>query len=231
MKPFSVEIYSDIVCPWCYIGKRNIEAGLAYYRQTYPNERQPEVRWMPFQLQAALPPEGVDRVEYMKRRFPGQARPEEAFASVIRAGAKLDLEYRFDRIKVQPNTINAHRLTRYAARHGLEDQMMERLFEAFFRNGENVADKAVLCDIGVELGLERDALTAYMESDLDADWVREADARAKRIGVTTVPFLVLNDRKGASAIQKPDDILSVLRWARRDAARPTWLPKLFGRRF
>lgn len=225
MKPFKVEIYSDVVCPWCYVGKRNIEAALEYYRNAYPDERQPEVSWMPYQLHASLPAEGVDRIEYMKRRFPGQARPEEAFASVMKAGVKLGLDYRFDRIRVQPNTVDAHRLTRLAERYGVEDFVVERLFEAFFRDGENVSDKAFLCRVAVEAGLEEDLARAYLESEQDADWVRKTDANAKRLGITTVPFLVLNGRKGASAIQKPNDIFEILRWARRDAARPAWMPK------
>lgn len=231
MKPFSVEIYSDIVCPWCYVSKRNIDAALEYYRQAYPNERQPEVKWMPFQLHPDLPPQGVPRGQFMKQRSGGEKNPAEERDRLMRAAAKVNRICNFDRITVQPNTLSAHRLARYAARHGVENQVAERLFEAFFRNGENISDTDVLCAIGAEAGLDRGALAAYLASDEDMDWVQEADAHAKEIGVSTIPFIVLNDRQGVSAIQEPDALFKLLEWARRDAARPTWVPRLFGRRF
>lgn len=231
MKPFSVEIYSDTVCPWCYISKRNIDAALEYYKQAYPNERQPEVQWMPFQLHPDLPPEGVPREQFMKQRTDSGDNPAEGRARLLRAAARVNRTCDFDRIRVQPNTLNAHRLTRYAARQGVADQVAERLFAAFFRHGENISDPAVLCAIGAEVGLDRNAIAAYLASDEDMDWVREADAHAKEIGVSTIPFLVFNDRKGVSAIQEPEALVELLQWARRDAARPSWLPRLFGRRF
>ena len=140
MRPFKVEIYSDMVCPWCYIGKRNVEAALKYYQRAYPEERQPEVFWMPYLLHASIPREGMDRKEYLKRRFPGDANSPEMFDRVIRAGKGVGLEYRFDLITRQPNSINAHRLIRFAGQHQAPDSVVEAIFNAYFLQGKDVSD-------------------------------------------------------------------------------------------
>lgn len=223
MKPFKVEIYSDVVCPWCYVGKRNITSALNYYQHAYPDERQPEVVWMPYMLHATIPREGLDRKEYLRRRMPG-ANAVESHERVARAGRKVGIEFRFDRIEVQPNTTDAHRLIRFAGRHGVEDAMAERLFQAFFIEGENVSDRGLLVKAGTDIGLDEDETTAYLASEMDTDWVVKQDARGKRRGISTVPFLVLNERKGASAVQTADQLFQALKWARKDTARPSWVP-------
>lgn len=225
-KVFKVEIYSDVVCPWCYVGKRYVESALEYYRHTYPTELQPEVVWLPYQLHAKLPPQGVDRAEYLKRRYPGQSSAQEMFGAVIKAGRQVGIEYRFDRITVQPNTTNAHRLIRFAEQRGQRAGVVEGLFSAYFVEGRNLSDNEELVSIGVANGLEREQLAAYLASDVDAEWVHEVDARAKYLGITTVPFMVLNGRKGFSANQPPDVIFEALRWARKDYARPSWWPRI-----
>lgn len=224
-KSFKVEIYSDIVCPWCYVGKRYIESALEYYRQTYPNEIQPEVHWLPYQLHSALPREGVDRHEYLKRRYPGQANSLEMFSKVIKAGHKMGITYNFDEIKVQPNTVDAHRLVRFAERHGVREKAVELLFRAYFVEGHNISDADELIAIAESCGLGREEFAAYLGSDVDVEWVKRADAHAKALGITTVPFAVLNGRKGMSANMPADRIFEAFRWARKDFARPKWLPR------
>lgn len=224
MKPFTVEIYSDVVCPWCYVGKRYIESALDYYRKCFEGERQPEVTWLPYQLHASLPREGVDRREYLKRRYPGQPNGPEMFAPVARAGRRMGIEYRFDLIEVQPNTVDAHRLMRFAERHGLRDAVSEPVYQAYFLKGQNLSSREVLVAIGRDAGLDPIALDAYLASDEDVDWVAGVDAQAKRLGITTVPFIVLNGRKGVSGNLPPEQIFDALNWARRDSVRPKWLP-------
>lgn len=230
MRPFKVEIYSDVVCPWCYIGKRNVEAALRYYQRAYSEERQPEVFWKPYLLHASIPREGMDRREYLKRRFPGDANSPEMFDRVIRTGRGVGLEYRFDLITRQPNSINAHRLIRFAEYSKLGDPIVEALFDAYFVQGKDVSDPDALADIAAQNGMDREQVKNYFASEQDVEWVIAEDARAKkRLGITTVPFLVLNARKGFSAIQSVDAIFRALEWARRDAARPSWLPSFFNR--
>ena len=225
MRPFKIEIYADVVCPWCYIGKRKIESALDYYRRTYAEERQPDVFWQPYLLHASVPKEGFDRKEYLKRRFPGNANSPQMFASVTRAGREVGLEYQFDLITRQPNTIDAHRLIRYAGYHGDVGAVVESLFHAYFTLGQDVSSHDVLLGIAARAGLNTLEVGDYLASEQDVEWVKIEDNRAKkRLGVTTVPFIVLNGRKGFSAVQSVDAIFRALEWARRDAARPSWWP-------
>lgn len=225
MRPFKVEIYADVVCPWCYVGKRKIESALEYYRRTYADEKQPEILWQPFLLHAAVPKEGLDRKEYLKRRFPGNANSPEMFASVAKAGREVGLQYRFDLISRQPNTIDAHRLIRYAQHHGAVDGVVEDLFKAYFMQGQDISSPEVLVEIAVRAGMDASEVRSYLASQQDEEWVKNEDARAKkRRGVTVVPFMVLNNRKGFSAVQSVESIFRALEWARRDAARPSWWP-------
>lgn len=230
MRPFKVEIYSDVVCPWCYVGKRNVEAALGYYKRAYPEERQPEVSWKPYLLHAFIPREGMDRKEYLKRRFPGDANSPAMFERVARAGRAVGLEYRFDLITRQPNSINAHRLIRFAADDQAVNDVVENLFETYFMQGKDISEPEILIDIAVKNGMDQERVRNYLLSEQDVEWVSSEDARAKkRLGITTVPFLVLNGRKGFSAMQSVDAIFRALEWARRDAARPSWLPAFFNR--
>lgn len=227
MKPFSVDIYSDVVCPWCYVGKRYIDTAFDYYASAYEGERQPEVRWLPFMLNASLPREGVDRATYIKHKYPGRANDPTLFADAIKAAGRQGIETRFDLIQVQPNTLDAHRLMRFADQRGVRAAVAEPLYRAYFVEGGNLSSHDVLTDIGAACGLDAAELGAYLASDVDVDWVKGVDQEAKRLGITTVPFLVLNGRKGFSGNQAPDKILEALKWARRDAARPEWLPSFF----
>ncbi len=227
MKPFTVDIYSDLVCPWCYVGKRYIDSALDYYSKSFPNERQPEVRWLPYMLNASLPREGVDRFEYLKHKYPGRANAPDLFAAAEKAARRQGLNYRFDLIKVQPNTLDAHRLLRFAELRGVREAVAEPLYRAYFMEGRNLSSHDELLDIGVAAGLDATELRAYLASETDVDWVRETDAEAKRLGITTVPFLVLNNEKGFSGNQAPDKIVDAIKWARSHAVRPKWLPSFF----
>jgi predicted DsbA family dithiol-disulfide isomerase len=225
MRPFKVEIYSDVVCPWCYIGKRNIEAALDYYRRAYAGEVQPEVFWRPYLLHASVPREGLDRKEFLKQRFPGNANSPAMFTSVGSAGLAVGIEYRFDLITRQSNTIDAHRLIRYVQSRQAVDSVIEDLFKAYFVQGEDISQHELLVDIAGRAGLNRAEVSSYLASEQDVEWVVSEDNRAKkRLGITTVPFMVLNGRKGFSAIQSVDATFRALEWARRDAARPSWWP-------
>lgn len=227
MRLFKVEIYSDVVCPWCYIGKRKIEAALRYYREAYPDERLPEIVWMPFLLNTAIPKEGLDRKKYMQSKFPEKDDPNAPSEDVLKAGRELGLEYRFDKIERQPYVIDAHRLIRYAEHHDADDPVVEALFQAYFIDGLDISRHDVLLDIAARAGLESGDVSAYLSGDKDEEWVKEEAARARSLGISTVPFLVVNGRRGESAIQSVDALVKLLEWARKDAARPSWWPSIF----
>ena len=176
------------------------------------------MRWLPFQLNPGLPEEGIARSEYLRRKF---GNPNRSYANVAAAGASVGIPFAFDRIAVQPNTVNAHRLMHYADQRGRQDEMAEELFRAYFIEGANLADPAVLADIGARAGFEREALAAYLASDADRDLIARADIEARNAGIGGVPFFIFNRRIGVSGAQEPDTLLDAMVQAEKDVSRPS----------
>jgi 2-hydroxychromene-2-carboxylate isomerase len=150
-----IDVISDVVCPWCYIGKRNLESALASWRQMHPDEAAPEVRWHPFQLNPHLPESGVSRREYLEQKFGGPERAKEIYARVTAAGSRSGIAFDFDSIRVQPNTINPHRLIHIAADRGSQDEMAEALFRNYFLEAADLTQKGTLADIAAQAGRSR----------------------------------------------------------------------------
>ncbi len=179
------------------------------YQEQAPDEEKPAVRWLPFQLNPDLPEEGISRKAYVERKFgPGGARN---YARVAGVGKEVGIDFAFDDIKVQPNTVNAHRLMRYGARHGREDEVAESLFRAYFQEGAVLTDKAVLAAVGARAGLERAALETYLASDEDRDAVLQGDIEARQSGVNGVPFFIFNRRTVVSGAHEPEALLQAMR--------------------
>ena len=176
------------------------------------------MRWLPFQLNPGLPEEGIARSEYLRRKF---GNPNRSYANVAAAGASVGIPFAFDRIAVQPNTVNAHRLMHYADQRGRQDEMAEELFRAYFIEGANLADPAVLADIGARAGFEREALAAYLASDADRDLIARADIEARNAGIGGVPFFIFDRRIGVSGAQEPDTLLDAMVQAEKDVSRPS----------
>ena len=176
------------------------------------------MRWLPFQLNPGLPEEGIARSEYLRRKF---GNPNRSYANVAAAGASVGIPFAFDRIAVQPNTVNAHRVMHYADQRGRQDEMAEELFRAYFIEGANLADPAVLADIGARDGFEREALAAYLASDADRDLIARADIEARNAGIGGVPFFIFNRRIGVSGAQEPDTLLDAMVQAEKDVSRPS----------
>ena len=158
------------------------------YQARVPDEEKPAVRWLAFQLNPDLPKEGIPREEYIERKFgPGHAH---SYAHVMGVRREVGIEFAFDCIGVQPNTLNAHRLMSYGAEKGREDEVSENLFRAYFLEGANLADKAALASVGERAGLDRAALAAYLASDDDREKVLRADLEARQAGINSVPFFI-----------------------------------------
>jgi predicted DsbA family dithiol-disulfide isomerase len=169
-----------------------------------PDEPKPAVRWLPFQLNPDLPAEGIDRKTYVERKFgPGGARN---YARVAAVGKEVGIDFAFDAISVQPNTLEAHRLLHYAAAQGREDEVAESLFRGYFQEGAVLTDRARLVALGTRAGLEGEALKAYLASDADRDVVAAADREAREAGIGGVPFFVFDRRLAVSGAQ-PEDVL------------------------
>jgi predicted DsbA family dithiol-disulfide isomerase len=184
------------------------------YREQLPDEEPPAVRWLPFQLNPDLPDEGISRQAYVERKFgPGGARN---YSRVSGVGKEVGIDFAFDNIKVQPNTVNAHRLMLYGTKHGREDAVAESLFRAYFQEGANLTDKGALAAIGERAGLERAALETYLASDEDRDAILRGDIEARENGVNGVPFFIFNRRVAVSGAHEPETLLKAMLDATKD---------------
>lgn len=172
------------------------------------------MRWLPFQLNPDLPAAGISRREYIERKW-GPGRGPEVYARVAAAGRTVDVAFAFDKITVQPNTLEAHRLLHYAQQQGRQDEMAEVLFAAYFLEGVNITDRNALAAAAGRAGLDRDAAAAYLASDADRDLVGEADIEARNAGIGGVPFFIFNRRVGVSGAQEADALLEAMEQASR----------------
>jgi predicted DsbA family dithiol-disulfide isomerase len=177
-----------------------------------PDEGEPAVRWLPFQLNPDLPEEGIPREDYLERKFgPGHAH---SYARVAGVGREVGIDFAFDHIRVQPNTLNAHRLMLYGAKQGREGEVAESLFRAYFLEGANLTDKAALADVGERAGLDRAGLAAYLASEDGREKVLRADREARQGGINGVPCFIFNRRTAVSGAQAPETLLRAMLDAR-----------------
>ncbi len=202
-----VEIWSDVVCPWCYVGKRNLEAALA----EFPHADEVTVEWRSFELDASTPQQmDLSMDEVLQRKY-GMS-PDEATAAnrqMTELAAKVGLEYHLDNVQIG-NTFDAHRLIHLADTQGLGGAMKERLLAAYFTEGRSVSDPAELADLGVEVGLDRTRVDAVMAGDEFGAEVRADEAQAVELGCTGVPFFVVDGKFGIPGAQPPDVLLRLL---------------------
>ena len=212
-----VEIWSDVVCPWCYVGKRNFEAALAQFE----HGDDVEVVWRAFELDPSAPAEREgDYATHLARKYGmsvGQAQQmiETMTATGAAAGAVLDFA------KARPgNTFDAHRLLHLAGERGLQGALKERFLQATFAEGEPIGDRAALLRLAVDVGLDEAEVTAVLESGVYATEVREEESLASDLGISAVPFFVIDRKFGIPGAQPPDVLLQALRRAWQKSANP-----------
>ena len=189
---FKLQIVSDIVCPWCYIGTRRLAAAVSLVRQTSPDFELKTV-WRPFFLNPDTPPEGEAYLPFLENKFGSRAKVEEIFARVRAAGQPYGLSYAFEKIALRANTLNAHRLLHWAQGQGSVDALVERLFVAQFQRGEYVGDVEVLTAIATECGYDARSVRDYLASDEDVAVVRAEEAAIRAMGISMVPTFILPD--------------------------------------
>jgi len=165
------------------------------------------VRWLPFQLNPDLPESGISRADYLQRKF---GSPNHSYARVAAVGKTVGIDFAFDKIRIQPNTVNAHRLMHHADQQGRQDETAEELFRAYFIEGANLTDLGTLADIGARAGLERGALADYLASDADRELVQSADIEARSGGINGVPYFIFNRKVGVSGAQEPEALLQAM---------------------
>ncbi len=211
-----IEVISDVVCPWCFIGKRRLERALAAHPETGV-----EVVWRTFQLNPDMPPEGMDRKRYLAVKFGSAKRAESIYEHIAETGASDGIAFDFDAIGRTPNTIDAHRLIRFAAETGetgRQNQVVELLFRRYFVEGGDIGEVDSLVEGAAQAGLDAAAVRAYLESDRDIEAMRAEDAHARRLGVTGVPCFIADGRYAISGAQAPEVFLRVLETAEQAAA-------------
>jgi len=213
-----VEIWSDVVCPWCYIGKRRFEAAL----ERFAHRDDVEVLWHSFELDPSTrsvraPGEGPDHADVLAAKYGmSRTRAEAAIDSMSQAAAGEGLEFRMDR-SLASNTFDAHQLIHLAAAHGLQGQVKERLLRAYFTEGEPVGDRDTLVRLAAEAGLDAAEVAQALETQEHAAAVRSDEAEAHTLGITGVPFFVVDRRYGVSGAQPAEQLLAVLEraWSER----------------
>ena len=184
-----IDIVSDAICPWCYIGKRQMERALV----TLGGEGLAfSIHWNPFQLNPDLPKEGVDRAQYRAWKFGSAEKSAAIDARIVDAAGQVGLEFHPERIKRTPNTIDAHRLIWFAGQNGVQDAAMEAVFKAYFIEAEDIGQHAVLADCAAVAGLDRDETLAFLTGGLADSEMRAADRAAREAGVSGVPSFFLD---------------------------------------
>ena len=201
-----IDVISDTVCPWCFIGKRRLARALA---------QRPDiafdVKWRPYRLDPTLPREGMDRQVYMRLKFGDDPMKIVEMHKLIAAeGAKEDIAFNFEAIARRPDTLDSHRLIRWAEVAGVQDEVVERLFIAYFENGEDIGNIRVLSDIADLCGMDGQEVAELLESDADLALVEREDQIAREMGVTGVPAMIFGGKLAVSGAREPEILLSVI---------------------
>lgn len=205
----TIDVVSDVMCPWCYIGKRRLEAAL----DTVRSEMDVEVRWRPYQLDPTLPKEGKDRQQYLEDKFGGAAGADQAYAAIRAAGVEEEIPFAFDKIEVSANTLDAHRLIRWAGSLGLttQQQVVDLLFKAYFEDGKNIGDDAVLLEIAEQAGLEMPVIERLLSGEADRDTVSAEIDQARQMGVTGVPCFIIDMQYAVMGAQSAEALADAMR--------------------
>lgn len=212
----TVDVVSDVVCPWCFIGLKRLEKATAA-----AGDVEVYVNWRPFQLDPTIPAGGLDRRDYMLGKFGSEDRIREIHARIEPLGAAEGIAFDFDAVKVSPNTLDAHRLIRWAGANGEEVQggLVRRLFSLYFEQGQNIGDHEVLIAAAREAGMDAAVVETLLPTDADAEAVRNEIATASQMGVTGVPCFLLERRYAVMGAQDAETLSNAIRQVAAAKAR------------
>jgi len=204
----TIDIVSDVMCPWCYIGQKRLERAMEQVADVPVT-----INWRPYQLDPTLPPEGKDRKTYLAEKFGGEERARSLYENVRQAGVSEGVAFAFDKIAVSPNTLDAHRLLRWAGSSGdgVQNKLARRLFQLYFEEGANIGDHAVLIDAARDVGMDVSIVESLLPTDADRDKVTEEIATAQRMGVTGVPCFLLEGRYAVVGAQDTSVLADAIR--------------------
>jgi predicted DsbA family dithiol-disulfide isomerase len=209
MNRMKIEIYSDIICPWCYIGKRRMQAALKLLGKEFT----PKIVWRPFQLNPDMPIEGMNRKTYRTKKFGSWERSVAMDAEVAATGKGLGIEFNYDKVLMTPNTLAGHRLLWWAEKQNHQAHLAEALFRAYFTEGRDVGRHNVLAEIAAEVGLPHTEAIVFLDSDAGKKEVEEEALKGLELGLQGVPFFVVDDVPAFSGAQMPRTFLEVFRQA------------------
>lgn len=198
-----IDVVSDVVCPWCYIGKRRLENAI----KTLENDFDFEIEYHPFELNPQIPASGLDQKGYLTRKFGGEDRYAEITSHVTEVAAQEQLVFDFERQKVSPNTRKAHALIAFAKSKGVQPSMVEILFNAYFSSGINLADDENLIKAALEAGLDEAEVRAYLNDHANLQQVEQREKEMSGLGITGVPFYIINNRYGISGAQATETFI------------------------
>jgi|TARA_R110002072_G_scaffold44706_1_gene124781 predicted DsbA family dithiol-disulfide isomerase len=194
-----LDIMSDPICPWCYIGKAHLDRAL----QDHPNHPF-AIEWHPFQLNPEMPREGMDRRAYLEGKFGGKEGAVRAYAPVVEHAEKAGLNINFEAMQRTPNTLDAHRLIHWAGIEGRQTAAVSALFKAYFVEARDIGDAEVLADIADSIEMDAAVVTRLLKSDVDAQDIRDRDAHSRKMGVNSVPTFIIANAHAVPGAQPPE---------------------------
>ena len=200
--PLAIDVVSDVICPWCFLGKRHLDLALENIGF------ETDITWRPFFLDPGIPPGGIARIDYMRNKFGSDERIKELQKPLHEAGAKVGLAYEFEKVTRTPNTMDAHRLIRWAKDAGTQTDVVDRLFKLYWLEGADIGDPAVLARVSPD--------AARLAGDEDRDAVMDEARNAQRMGVTGVPTYIIANRYSVSGAHPPEALRSALQRARTE---------------
>jgi predicted DsbA family dithiol-disulfide isomerase len=209
MERITIDIFSDVVCPWCYLGKARLELAVAEVQ----DEVGVDINWRPYRLNPDYPPEGVDQKKMLVQKLGGEERVAQAHKTLTDLGREVGINYDFEAITIGPNTLDAHRLIHWAMIEDREkqDKVVAALFKANFEEGRNIGDHAVLLDVAEKAGLDRAVIASLLASEADRDLVLAEIDAAQKMGVNGVPFFIFDQQYAVSGAQTPEVLAGALR--------------------
>lgn len=211
-----IDIISDTICPWCYIGKRQFERALGlFYDQV--DDCEIDVTWRPFQLDPSTPKEGVDRKTYLAKKFGSGPQVKAAYQRIVDMGTETGIPFAFEKIAKTPNTLDSHRLIRWAGSSGCQDAVVNALFKAYFEDGKDIGDIDVLTSIAAETGMDAELVNRLFHEGADLDLIGKDDMLAREMGIQGVPTFIVDSKFPIGGAQDPNTILWFLMKAREKA--------------
>lgn len=215
----TVDVVSDVVCPWCYIGQKRLEKAIAWQ-----SDVEVDLRWRPYQLDSSIPPEGLDRKAYMLAKFGSDEKLRQIHDRIVPIGRAEGIDFHFSEIRKSPNTLDAHRVIRWAASKGdvVQHSVAQSLFSAFFEQGEDISSHDTLARIAGESGMDEAIVRALLASDADVEEVRAEIDQARQMGVTGVPFFLLEGRYAVVGAQDAQVLADAIRQVAKAKASGGW---------